>query len=633
MALLYVPDADPSRVYYGTDTHAVGLLVGAALALAWSPRRPAEPATEDAAALARDPGHLRSAGLARGAGDGAGSGSGSVPCAPAWPPVVGSLPWLDLAGVAGLLLLGAAFAQLDEYEPVLYRGGFVLLALVTAAVIVAAVHPRGRIGTHLLDRGPLRWIGERSYGIYLWHWPIFTFTRPGIDLPLDPLPDLALRLALTLVAAEASYRFVETPVRRGALGRTWTRWRSLPGRQRLVAFRWPIASSAVVLVAAVLVGARVVVATPPPTPAYLAVTSVDAGGALGSAAPAPTASAGHAAGTASPGGGSGVPGDTSARAQPRDPRQAAARPAPQGAAGPGDPGVGGAGAGASPGTSPGTASAPGGGVMPGSLAVPGGSPPASPSVAKAPRVLAIGDSVMLGAVAQLRGAIRGIEVNAAIGRPFGAEIAILQHREKEGLLPGTVVIGLGDNGWITSQQVDQAMQVLGTATTVVFVNLKEPRSWESHDNAVLAQAALRYPNVSVVDWHDAGDRHPEYFWDDGIHLRPAGAQAYAQLVAAALPKPLPSPSSAPSLAPSPSPGSSTLMPPGPSAEPASRHRPHSRLPRPPCRRRRLHSREEPGATRARRGIAADPAVDQPTRCRPAGRPSIRTPREPLPGGR
>ena len=193
---------------------------------------------------------------------------------------------------------------------------------------------------------------------------------------------------------------------------------------------------------------------------------------------------------------------------------------------------------------------------------------ASSPVAKAPRVLAIGDSVMLGAVAQLRGAVRGIEVNAAIGRPFGTGIAILQQREKEGLLPGTVVIGLGDNGWITSQQVDQAMQVLGSTTQVVFVNLKEPRSWESHDNAVLAQAALRYPNVSVVDWHDAGDRHPEYFWDDGIHLRPAGAQAYAQLVAAALPKPLPAPSSAPSLTPSPSPGASTLVPAGPSAEPA-----------------------------------------------------------------
>ena len=454
--------------------------------------------------------------------------------------------------MAGLLVMGLCFVLLDEYEPVLYRGGFVALDLATAAVIVAAVHAGGRLGTHVLDRQPLRWIGERSYGIYLWHWPIFTLTRPNLDVALDPLPDLALRLALTLVAAEASYRLVETPVRRGALGRAWRRWRSVPRAHRLSAYRWPLASGGAVLAIALVVGARVAGATPPPPPPYLAVTSVDAGGTSGATVPAPTAPRGRAAGTAPPGGDTGAPGTP----------HTGTGPSPTA-----DGGLSAVPGGTEPGTSPGATPSPGGGggggVMPGSLAVPGGSPPASPTVAPAPRVLAIGDSVMLGAVAQLRGAIRGIEVNAAIGRPFGTGIAILQQRQKEGLLPGTVVIGLGDNGWITSQQIDQAMQVLGTATTVVFVNLKEPRSWESHDNAVLAQAALRYPNVSVVDWHDAGDRHPEYFWDDGIHLRPSGAQAYAQLVAAALPRP----ASAPSVTPSSVPSASAAA--GPSTAPSS----------------------------------------------------------------
>ena len=590
MGWLYQPGVDPSRVYYGTDTHATGLLLGAALALAWTPVRemlasvagtaggsaglpPAAGVMAVAGVTAAAPGVTAAAQAVTAAGPGPRD-------LPPWPeepvpPVPARRPrsfaptsW-DVLGVAGLLAMGLCFVLLDEYEPALYPGGFVVLDLATAAVIVAAVHARGHLGTHVLDRQPLRWIGERSYGIYLWHWPIFTLTRPNLDVALDPLPDLVLRVALTLVAAEASYRFLETPIRRGALGRAWQRWRSVPRARRLSTYRWPAASGGAILAVALVVGARVAGATPPPPPPYLAVTSIDAGGAPGSAAPAPTASAGHAAGTASPGGGSGVPGDAGAGPGPGS-TAGDGSSALQGAAGPGDAGTGGTGTAASPGTAPGTTPAPDGGVMPGSLAVPEGSPPASPSVAKAPRVLAIGDSVMLGAVTQLRGAVRGIEVNAAIGRPFGTGIAILQQREKEGLLPGTVVIGLGDNGWITSQQMDQAMQVLGSTTKVIFVNLKEPRSWESHDNAVLAQAALRYPNVSVVDWHDAGDRHPEYFWDDGIHLRPAGAQAYAQLVAAALPKPLPPPSSAPSLAPSPSPlpGSSTLVPPGPSAEPA-----------------------------------------------------------------
>jgi peptidoglycan/LPS O-acetylase OafA/YrhL len=584
MAWLYRPGVDPSRVYYGTDTHATGLLLGAALALAWTPVRGALASVGSTVGGPIEP--SAAAGMTV-AAPGVPVAAPGVPVAargprdlPPWPeePVrtaparrarsFARTSW-DLLGVAGLLVVGLCFVLLDEYDPVLYPGGFVVLDLATAAVIVAAVHASGRLGTQVLDRQPLRWIGERSYGIYLWHWPIFTLTRPNLDVPLDPLPDLLLRVALTLVAAEASYRFVETPIRRGALGRAWCRWRSMPRARRLSVYRWPLASGGAVLAVALVVGARVAGATPPPPPPYLAVTSIDTGGASGSVAPAPTASAAAAAGTALPGSGSGAPGDTGAGPGPGPGSTASGdSSALQGAAGTGGAGTGEAGTGASPGTSAAGTSAPDGGTMPGSLAVPGASPSASASVVKAPRVLAIGDSVMLGAVSQLRGAIRGIEVDAAIGRPFGTGIAILQQREKEGLLPGTVVIGLGDNGWITSQQVDQAMQVLGSTTKVVFVNLKEPRSWESHDNAVLAQAALRYPNVSVADWHDAGDRHPEYFWDDGIHLRPAGAQAYAQLVAATLPKPLPIPSSAPSPTPSPSPGSSTLVQAGPSAEPA-----------------------------------------------------------------
>jgi hypothetical protein len=137
-------------------------------------------------------------------------------------------------------------------------------------------------------------------------------------------------------------------------------------------------------------------------------------------------------------------------------------------------------------------------------------------------------------VSQLRQAVRGIEVNAAVGRSFGVGVEILTQRQNEGLLPDAVVIGLGDNGWVTTDQIDQAMHVLRDASVIALVNLKEPRSWEAHDNAMVADAARRYPNVVVVDWHDASANHPEYFWDDGIHLRPDGAAAYAHLIAAAL---------------------------------------------------------------------------------------------------
>ena len=173
--VLYHPGADPFRVWYGTDTRAVGLLLGAALAIAVPPW------------------HMRSA-IPRGA--------------------------RRLLGVIGLVTLAAIgwmFVHVNEFDPFVYRGGFVLLDLVTVGLILALVHPAGTIAARLLAWRPLVWIGRRSYGIYLWHWPIFVLTRPGLDVTVPGWQLLAVRLGGTLVAAELSYRLVEMPIRNGAV--------------------------------------------------------------------------------------------------------------------------------------------------------------------------------------------------------------------------------------------------------------------------------------------------------------------------------------------------------------------------------------------------------------------------------
>ncbi len=160
---------DVSRVYFGTDTHAAGLLAGAALA-AVAPRLGAFAAAAGASA--------------------------------AWG---GAL--LGVAGLAGTLLL---FSQASENHPWLYPWGFVLSALSSVALIIACMMP-GWTG-RLLDMQPLKWIGERSYGIYLWHWPVFMLTRPGVDLDLSHAQALSLRIVLTFVLAAVSYRIVEAPI-------------------------------------------------------------------------------------------------------------------------------------------------------------------------------------------------------------------------------------------------------------------------------------------------------------------------------------------------------------------------------------------------------------------------------------
>lgn len=215
MAALFDPAADPSRLYYGTDTRASGLLLGAALAVVWAPWAPRRIIDHRSRAA------------------------------------------LDVGAAAALIGLVVLLWRLDEFSPWLYRGGFLLTAVLTCAVIAAVVHPATRWTTRLLATKPLVWIGGRSYSIYLWHWPVIVFSRPQLDTSLDGWQLLAFRLALTLVLSELSFRLVETPLRHGAAGRWWAALRD-PETDR----RRPLLLGASLLLPALLVGAALVRAEP-----------------------------------------------------------------------------------------------------------------------------------------------------------------------------------------------------------------------------------------------------------------------------------------------------------------------------------------------------------------------------------
>jgi peptidoglycan/LPS O-acetylase OafA/YrhL len=184
MAVLYRPSLDPSRVYYGTDTRACELLFGAALAMVWPSRR-----------------------LHRGISAGARN-------------------LLDGLGALGLVAIAMMVWQTSQYSSFLYRGGFVLLSIATVLVVAAVAHPACRLGP-ILGWEPLRWIGVRSYGIYLWHFPIIVLTTPGGVANGREFLREGLQLAATLLVSALSWRYVEEPIRRGALGRLWARRRTV----------------------------------------------------------------------------------------------------------------------------------------------------------------------------------------------------------------------------------------------------------------------------------------------------------------------------------------------------------------------------------------------------------------------
>ncbi len=406
MALLYHPNTDPSRVYYGTDTRAAGLLLGVALAFLWTP---VQKASQTRSVI------------------------------------------LDGVGFTALAALIICFALLNEFQPFLYRGGFTLTGLATAVLLAVAVHVRARMIPFLLSWWPLRWIGLRSYGIYLWHFPVFMLTRPQLDVPLDGFLLLSVRFVLTLGIAAFSYRWVETPVRSGTLGRGWKAWRMAQGDERRRLGRWWAISSLSVLIVCLTLGVFLIIARPPAPPKYL----VRSKPAVKTSGPPP--------------------------------------------------------------------------VVKTNLSV---TVKTSPQMTNADTlVTAIGDSVMEGVAGELQSAFgTNTVVDADQGRLPWNTPAIVRNLHAANKIHATVILHIGNNGFLSAEVFHQIMAEFKDARQVVVVNLKVPRPWEFLNNRMLASAVKEYPRAVLLDWHAASYERPRLFWKDGIHLRAEGAKVYVDLI-------------------------------------------------------------------------------------------------------
>jgi peptidoglycan/LPS O-acetylase OafA/YrhL len=163
-----------SHIYFGTDTHSIGLFLGAALAVSWIPQN----FTDSLTKKAQD--------------------------------------FIDGVGLFGFVGILASFLLIDETKPALYKIAFPLAGIFGAAIIMSVVHPASRFAK-ILEHPVLIWIGERSYAIYLWHWIIFQVTRPSVDLAGKMWALYTLRILIVLALADISLRYIELPIRRGAI--------------------------------------------------------------------------------------------------------------------------------------------------------------------------------------------------------------------------------------------------------------------------------------------------------------------------------------------------------------------------------------------------------------------------------
>jgi peptidoglycan/LPS O-acetylase OafA/YrhL len=422
MAVLYSASVEPLRLYYGTDTRAAGFLVGAMLAIFWAPRHASH-------ALGR-----------------------------------GQLEILGWTGFATLLIL---YNYLNEFQPFLYRGGILLTAIASALLIIGAASPITAL-SKLLESRLLRWIGTRSYSIYLWHWPVFMLSRPGIDIHLPDLLIRAGQLVVTFGLAELSYRWIESPIRRQGFRQGFRSWQA--------SFKlWSLPQKVGVGTGIICAGLLLVWQSYPQVS-----NKADNVHALQN-----TSSALDLAGIS--------------------PTPLPAQQAP----------------GPSASLNPTMTAQYNGQVLPATPVI------SAPHAFKG--VTLIGDSIMQGAAPMIEDVLdENIYIDAARKRRMEDVPDLVETLAREGHLGSTVIIHLGSNRPFDAAIFDEVMEsLLGyPVKRIIFINVHRPIGWEYYANKQFADGVARWPQAELLDWDAIAHTRQEWFIEDQTHLSYAGSKAY-----------------------------------------------------------------------------------------------------------
>jgi len=394
--------ADASRVYYGTDTHAAGLLIGVALALVWSPWQ------------------LRRAKPGRWCG-----------------------PVLDAVGVVALAYLVLSFLQVHDYDLALFHGGYLWIALAAAALIAVLAHPSARLGG-MLAQPPMIWLGLRSYSFYLWHWPVLALTRPGLDVSLPRGMLIPLQLLAVLALADLSYRFVELPFR---------------GKRKLFS----------------LPDGWLRVGRPVLGFAVIAIVALVGWGGIASSGSEPNIAAASTAKFAK------------VTAEPVAYRNAKRlrgdhKALHQGAEG------------------------------------------------KPPRIVAFGDSVMIGAKDKLAARFGSrFSMSAKVGRQASEFVKLARRLKRHGGQVDALIIQMGNNGPLYSDEMEDLRKATSEVGELFLITDHAPVSWQDESNHALEEADATWPHTTLIDWAPVAAAHEDLLWD-GIHLTPGGAGVYTRLI-------------------------------------------------------------------------------------------------------
>ena len=474
---LYEPFSDPLRVYYGTDTRASALLIGAAVAFMWRPWQSDKPAITTPNALSKT-----------------------------FIFVVGS------ASVAGLIWANMHYALFYPNIDSLFRGGMLITSALTALVIVVSVTPQSVL-SQILGIKPMQWIGKRSYGLYLWHWPVFQLTRPRVDVDIDGWQLFLIRIVVTLIIVEISYQFIERPIRER---RFLNSLRTAFSITKIKVSLGKLAAIALALIGCFITLEQVQAEWSTDDTADEQVEEAETAQEQIEVPPTPVP-------TPTP-----IPTPTP---EPVSQEELETTPTVEDPMESFD-------------------------IVAFAETTNADNPMWSEllPLVEAPefkvfydRVTFLGDSIMKGAVTNA--SIKDLDViffermsiltdnanvEAEVARQWNEAPRILRDLNGRGLLGEAIVIHLGSNGVIDEDLIANTFEILVDAEIVVVLNARVPKPWEGRVNGVLDSAIPLYENAVLVDWRSASNDFPEYFARDGVHLTKLGSQIYLDRIIEAL---------------------------------------------------------------------------------------------------
>lgn len=460
MAVLYDPAGDTARIYYGPDTRAAELLLGALAAL-WTGGRGlnlrALPAVEP-----------------------------RLKDAPAWT--------CDAVALACLVGLGVMCFSLNGYSEFAYRGGMLLAAVLTAVLVSCLCRPQSALA-HVLGARPVAEAGKRAFAAYLWHYPLLVILNPATRTTELPVWGWALEFLLIFACAESSYQLFEKG--QGP--------RELAGRPMPLGLAVPqVAFGALGALCALVLLFVPISAEQTGVPTEMQQMSAEEQQYLAEQQAAAESAQ------------SGENGDSSDAAGEGDGSQA-------------EPQQDNTTFDVSGTYFAGTAFA----AAIDQINATSFTVDASTGATNA-SVILIGDSVPAGAITQFYKYFPNGYIDAQVGRQLYAGLDVYRQCQANGHDGDVVVWAIGDNGVARESQVKELIEAVDPSKHVYLCTVRVPLALQDMNNQLFKDVAAQYDNVDVIDWYTESAGHDEYFWSDGTHLRPEGAEAYVLMLRKAI---------------------------------------------------------------------------------------------------